>query len=85
MEKLYVGNLPSTATQESVQALFSQYGPVESVVLIKDRETGLFKGFGFVEFQSKEDANKALELDGKDFEGQNLKVNVARPKNPSRY
>ncbi|MCK4651091.1 RNA-binding protein [Candidatus Babeliales bacterium] len=85
MEKLYVGNLPSTATQESVEALFSQYGPIESVVLIKDRETGLFKGFGFVEFQSKEDANKALELNGKDFEGQQLKVNVARPKNPNRY
>ena len=85
MEKLYVGNLPSTATQESVEALFSQYGPIESIVLIKDRETGLFKGFGFVEFQSKEDANKALELNGTDFEGQQLKVNVARPKNPNRY
>ncbi len=85
MEKLYVGNLPYTTTQESVEALFSQYGPIESVALIKDRETGRLKGFGFVEFKSKEDANKALELDGQDFEGQKLRVNVARPKSPNRY
>lgn len=80
MKKLYVGNLPYSVTEESLKALFSQFGPVESVVLIKDRETGRLKGFGFVEFEVQADAEKALELNGKDFEGRALKVNMAKPR-----
>ncbi len=80
MNKLYVGNLPYSATEEGINALFSQYGELESVNLIIDRDTGRAKGFGFVEFKSQSDAEKALELDGKDFEGRTLKVNMARPK-----
>ena len=80
MKKLYVGNLPYSVTEESLEALFSQCGPVESVVLIKDRETGRPKGFGFVEFVAQADAEKALELNGRDFEGRILKVNMAKPR-----
>ena len=80
MKKLYVGNLAYSATEEGVRALFSQYGELESVNLIIDRDTGRIKGFGFVEFLNQADAEKALELDGKDFDGRALKVNMARPK-----
>ena len=80
MKKLYVGSLPYSATEADVEALFSQYGELESVALIKDRETGRAKGFGFVEFKNQADSEKALELDGKDFEGHALKVNVAKPR-----
>jgi len=80
MKKLYVGNLPYSVTEEALEALFSQFGPVESVVIIKDRETGRAKGFGFVEFEKQSDAESALELNGQDFEGRPLKVNMAKPK-----
>ncbi len=80
MKKLYVGNLPYTATEDGVKTLFSQYGEIESVNLIIDRETGRAKGFGFVEFVNQADAEKAIELNGQDFEGRALKVNMARPK-----
>jgi cold-inducible RNA-binding protein len=80
MKKLYVGNLPYSVTEEGLESLFAQFGPVEDIVLIKDRETGRAKGFGFVEFETQADAEKALELDGKDFEGRPLKVNIAKPK-----
>lgn len=80
MKKLYVGNLSYSTTEDGINSLFSQYGELESVNLIMDRETGRPKGFGFVEFKNQADAEKALELDGKDFEGRALKVNMARPK-----
>lgn len=77
---LYVGNLPFSVTEESLTALFSEYGKLKNVNIIKDMYTGQTKGFGFVEFVNPEDAKKALELDGKDFSGRPLKVNPARPK-----
>ena len=83
MNKLYVGNLPYSVTEESLSALFSEFGKVKSTALIKDRETGKVKGFGFVEFESQADAEKSLELNGKDFEGRPLKVNIAKPKESS--
>ncbi|MGD9107823.1 MAG: RNA-binding protein [Gammaproteobacteria bacterium] len=83
MKKLYVGNLPYSVTEESLESLFSQFGQVESVVIIKERETGRTKGFGFVEFKKQADAESALELNGKDFEGRLLKVNMAKPKESS--
>ncbi|MGD9109082.1 MAG: RNA-binding protein [Gammaproteobacteria bacterium] len=85
MKKLYVGNLPYSATEESLKTLFSQFGSVESVALIKDRETGRVKGFGFVEFKVQADAEKALALNGNDFEGRALKVNMAKPKESSSF
>ena len=80
MTKLYVGNLPFTATDEAVRALFSQHGTVETVSLINDRDTGRPRGFGFVEM-SNADASRAMQaLNGKDFDGRALKVNEAQDK-----
>jgi RNA recognition motif-containing protein len=78
--KLYVGNLPFTATDEAVRALFAQHGTVETVSLINDRDTGRPRGFGFVEM-SNADASRAMQaLNGKDFDGRALKVNEAQDK-----
>lgn len=78
MTKLYVGNLPFTATEEAVRALFAPHGSVEKVSLITDRDTGRPRGFGFVEM-SNADASRAMQaLNGKDFDGRPLKVNEAQ-------
>ena len=78
-KKIYVGNLPFSATEEQIQQLFAAHGTVESVALITDRETGRPRGFGFVEMSSG--AAEAIQsLDGKDLDGRNLKVNEARPR-----
>ncbi|MBE0425649.1 MAG: RNA-binding protein [Nitrospirae bacterium] len=79
-KKLYVGSISFNATEESLRELFSGIGEVESVKLITDRDTGLSKGFGFVEMSSDEDAKKAIEqLNGKTFMERALIVNEARP------
>jgi RNA recognition motif-containing protein len=76
--KLYVGNLPFTATDEAVRALFAQHGTVEKVSLITDRDTGRPRGFGFVEM-SNADASRAMQsLNGTDFDGRALRVNEAQ-------
>ena len=83
MTKLYVGNLPFTATEESVRELFSQHGTVEKISLISDRDTGRPRGFGFVEMSSA-DASRAMQaLNGKDFDGRALKVNEAQERERS--
>jgi RNA recognition motif-containing protein len=80
-QKLYVGNLPYSANDESLRNHFSQAGTVASATVITDRMSGRSKGFGFVEMSSDEEAQKAIEMfNGKDFEGRNLTVNEARPK-----
>jgi RNA recognition motif-containing protein len=80
MSKIYVGNLPFSATEEAVRALFSQHGTVQSVTLINDRETGRPRGFGFVEM-SQGDAAKAIQsLNGHNMDGRPLKVNEAQDK-----
>ena len=78
--RLYVGNLPFSADESAVRALFEQNDrTVEEVKLITDRETGRPRGFGFVEMGSSEDADKAIqELNGQDFGGRQLHVNEAR-------
>ncbi|MPZ97968.1 MAG: hypothetical protein GEU80_01310 [Dehalococcoidia bacterium] len=79
-QKIYVGNLPFSSSEEEVENLFAQYGEVVSCSLPIDRETGRPRGFGFVEM-SNEDAAKAIEaLDGRDFGGRALRVNEARPR-----
>lgn len=79
--KLYVGNLPYTATEEDLQGHFSAAGTVTSVALIKDRASGRAKGFGFVEMSSAEEAQKAISMfHGQDFMGRTITVNVARPR-----
>jgi RNA recognition motif-containing protein len=78
--KLYVGNLPFTATEDGVRTIFAAHGTVEKVSLINDRETGRPRGFGFVEM-SNSDASRAMQaLNGKDFDGRALKVNEAQEK-----
>ena len=77
--KLYVGNLPFSFSDSDVEELFKDYNP-SSIKLITDRESGRFRGFAFVEFESKEDGQKAIdELNSKEIEGRPLIVNEARP------
>jgi RNA recognition motif-containing protein len=76
--RIYVGNLPFSATEDSVRALFSKHGTVEKVSLITDRETGRPRGFGFVEMSSA-DASRAIQaLNGTDLGGRPLRVNEAQ-------
>ncbi|HPG29503.1 MAG TPA: RNA-binding protein [bacterium] len=85
--KLYVGNLNWGITEEQLQNLFAQFGSVVSAKIITDRSTGRSKGFGFVEMSSQEEIEKAISgLNGKEFEGRALTVNIARPqeKRPQR-
>src|SRR3990172_51873 len=78
--KLYVGNLPYTATETELTTLFSKAGTVKSVTLITDRETGRSKGFGFVEMENDADAQKAISmLNGTELGSRSLTVNLARP------
>jgi RNA recognition motif-containing protein len=78
MTKIYVGNLPFSANESEIRALFGQHGTVESVSLITDRETGRPRGFGFVEM-ARADATRAIEnLNGKDMGGRPLRVNEAQ-------
>jgi len=81
MKTIYVGNINYQATEEDLKNVFSEYGEVNSVKIINDRETGRSKGFGFVEMESG--AEKAIEeLDGQEFQGRRLRVNEARPRAP---
>jgi RNA recognition motif-containing protein len=78
--KLYVGNLPYTATEDGLKTHFSSAGSVASVKIIMDRETGRSKGFGFVEMDSDDGAQSAVsQLDGQEFEGRSLRVSEAKP------
>ncbi len=80
MKKIYVGNLPYSATEDQLRALFTEHGAIESVAVITDRQTGRARGFGFVEMSS-EDAEAAIAaLNGHSLDGRNLKVNEARPR-----
>jgi RNA recognition motif-containing protein len=79
--KLYVGNLAFQTSSEELQQLFAQAGTVESASVIEDRDTGRSRGFGFVEMASKEEGDAAIaQFNGKEFNGRNLTVNEARPR-----
>jgi RNA recognition motif-containing protein len=80
MSKIYVGNLPFSATETAVRELFAQHGTVESVALINDRETGQPRGFGFVEMPRPDAARAIQSLNGQDMGGRPLKVNEAQDK-----
>ncbi|MBL9028972.1 MAG: RNA-binding protein [Caedimonas sp.] len=76
--ELFVGNLPYSATEESLSEYFSGAGKVESVKIITDAHTGRSRGFGFVKMESDEAASKAIQnLDGKEYSGRALKINTA--------
>jgi len=79
--RIYVGNLAKSTTQEEITALFAQEGEVTSVDLIKDRDSGQSKGFAFVTMTSQEAADKAIsKYNGYSLAGNELKVNVAKPR-----
>lgn len=78
---IYVGNVPYAATEEDLKSLFSEYGRVVTATIIRDRNDGRSKGFGFVEMENQEDGKQAIEkLDGYNMMGRLLKVNEARPR-----
>ena len=82
-KKLYVGNLPFTATDQDLQSIFAQSGTVTSAKVIIDRETGRSKGFGFVEMASDQEALTSIEqFNGADYSGRPMTVNEARPMAP---
>jgi RNA recognition motif-containing protein len=78
MTKLYVGNLPFSANEDTVRALFAEFGTVQTISLVNDRETGAPRGFGFVEMNNSDAARAMQSLNGKDFGGRPLKVNEAQ-------
>jgi cold-inducible RNA-binding protein len=78
--KLYVGGLAYSVTEQALEALFAEYGKVISAVVIKDRDNGQSKGFGFVEMADDTEAKAAMAaLNGKDVSGRSIMVNEARP------
>ena len=79
--KLYVGNLPFSSTDDSLRELFGQCGNVTDVMIALDRQTGRSRGFGFVTFSTDEEANAAIgKFHGSDMEGRTIQVNEARPR-----
>ncbi len=82
-KKLYVGGLPYSVTEGTLQEIFAAHGTVESATVIMDRMTSRSKGFGFVEMSSQEEAQAAMDkLNGTDLEGRNITVNEAKPRQP---
>ena len=80
---IYVGNLNYSISEEELNKVFSDFGTVESVKLIRDKMTGRLKGFGFVEMPDDNEAQTAIkELDGKELMGRNMRVNPSRPPQP---
>lgn len=82
-KKLYVGNLPFSATEDSLKDAFSQFGTVESATIITDRDTGRSKGFGFLELATQQEAASAIaKMNGSEMDGRSLKVSEAQAKTP---
>jgi RNA recognition motif-containing protein len=85
-KKLYVGNLSYATTEAELRQLFAEVGPVASVAIITDRDTGQSKGFGFVEMETTEGAQQAIErLNNREVNQRNLTVNEARPPRESSF
>jgi len=82
-KKLFVGNLPFDTTSDQLSELFARAGSVQSATVMNDRATGRSRGFGFVEMSTEDEARKAVdEFNGKEFQGRNLNVDVARERTP---
>lgn len=75
--KLFVGNLAFNANENDLQIAFEQYGEIDEIRVITDRETDRSRGFAFVTFTETKDAEAALEMDGKELSGRNMRVNFA--------
>ena len=80
VKKIYVGNLPFSATEDEVRKAFEEHGEVQSIALITDRDTGRPRGFGFVEMESEAADAAITGLNGRDLGGRDLNVNEARPR-----
>ena len=81
MKRLYVGNLSFRTTEDQLQQLFASYGQIDSLKIVTDRDTGQSRGFAFVEIADDGAAQRAIdELNGREYEGRNLTVNEARPR-----
>ena len=78
MNKIYIGNLPFKMETNDLRAEFARFGEITDLFLVKDRETGRLKGFGFITFADSKSAQAALQMDGKEFSGRNLKVSIAK-------
>lgn len=79
-KKLYVGSLPYSVTETQLREIFEPFGSLDSARVISDKFTGRSKGFGFVEFEDSEAADKAIaEVNGREMEGRSLVVNEAKP------
>ncbi len=82
MAKIYVGNLPWSASEDEIREFFSTYGEVQSVTIITDRDTGRSRGFGFVEMEG-DSANQAIDgANGKELSGRPIRVSEARERQP---
>ena len=82
--KLYVGNISYQTDESGLEQAFSEFGTVKSVRIVKDRETGRSKGFGFVEMENESDAQRCIEnLDGKEVVGRSIRVNIAKERERS--
>ncbi len=80
-KKLFVGNIEWTVSEDQLKAEFEAFGPVEEAIIIRDRQTGKSKGFGFVTYQDDMHAQEAVaQMNGKELNGRKLHVNEARPK-----
>jgi len=78
---IYVGNLPYSAVDKDLEELFAEFGSVTQSTVITDRDTGRSKGFGFVEMAEENEGQEAIkQLDGKELDGRNIRVNVAKPR-----
>ncbi|HIF54594.1 MAG: RNA-binding protein [Methylococcales bacterium] len=84
MKKLFIGNLPSSTTEQDITDLFSQYGKIRSLQLVSDIFSGECKGFGFIEMEGHEARIAITNLDGKDFKGKPLRVNFEKPSSKGR-
>ncbi len=83
MTNIFVGNLSYQTTQEELEALFTAYGAVERVSIVRDRDTGQPRGFAFVEMTSSAEAQQAIAgLNGRELNGRAMNVNEARPREP---
>ena len=81
---LYIGNLAYTAVEEDLDIAFESFGEIEDIKLMRDRETGRSRGFAFITFETEEEANAAMTMDGKDVAGRSIKVNQAKERQPNK-
>ena len=80
MNKIYVGNLPYSTAEKDLEELFSQYGNIVELVIIRDNYSNRSKGFGFITFDNEHSVDDALSMNEKEFMGRNLIVNIAKPR-----